>query len=571
MRKILILLLALISASAVYSQTQQQVAVYVTGGEEDGINEFIGAYLVTAIVKSSNYTAVERTADFLRELNKEQDYQRTGNVQDSQILELGHQFGVQLVCVAQVGKVGKEVTRQFISVRLIDVETVTVKSSTKPLIFTIENIEESCATVATMVLSSINEEYADAVLKRCENLVKSGDYQKALDTMNSVWNIIIPEDKNKIIRKKKDEIDALIKEQKIQDEFNKCNNYYRNNQFEEAKECYEQQVRNKHPEAKKMLDSTIHKMIILNIMNSRDTTIHTYRKLQPAAFSSLTETISQNINKFINSTKKGEFKLTLLINFDIQQKDTSSVNIIADEEAFKKEPFYYDFITRLRLLYLPTLSPPLIENIPVNATDKFIVPLRWNSEQITVVRKFEKPPTIEGKKDFGRFQDIILSKFNTNRQYAATGRYTFVVKTKYVFDANFENIPAKYTDISLKKFYTVGPEAMLYSMICPGAGNLVATQGKKGWGSLFTTLIFAGLGSAAILQTKTHYLPIDAKYDKYMQYGAYTSFGIAGIIWTVDIFKALSRGCKNLKSSKELRQELRKREQSIVREPIVIE
>jgi hypothetical protein len=150
MRKTLILLLALISASAVYSQTQQKVAVYVTGGEENGTNEFIGAYLVDAIVKSSNYLAVERTADFLRELSTEQAYQRTGNVQDDQISQLGRQFGVQLVCVAKVGKVGD---KQFVSARLIDVETVTVKSSTKPVLFTIANIDKSCETVALLLIN----------------------------------------------------------------------------------------------------------------------------------------------------------------------------------------------------------------------------------------------------------------------------------------------------------------------------------------------------------------------------------------------------------------------------------
>jgi stalled ribosome rescue protein Dom34 len=71
MKKLLILLLAIMSTSISYSQTKQKVAVYVTGAEE-GINEFMGAYLVDAIVNSSNYLAVERTADFLRELNKEQ-------------------------------------------------------------------------------------------------------------------------------------------------------------------------------------------------------------------------------------------------------------------------------------------------------------------------------------------------------------------------------------------------------------------------------------------------------------------------------------------------------------------
>ena len=127
-----------------------KVAVYVTGAEGDGINEFIGAYLVDAIVNGSNYLAVERTADFIRELNKEQEYQRTGSVNDDQISQLGQQFGVQLVCVAKVGKVGH---RQFVSARLIDVETATVKNSTKPVLFTMDDIDKSCAAVAVSLVS----------------------------------------------------------------------------------------------------------------------------------------------------------------------------------------------------------------------------------------------------------------------------------------------------------------------------------------------------------------------------------------------------------------------------------
>ncbi|MDR1627842.1 MAG: tetratricopeptide repeat protein [Oscillospiraceae bacterium] len=413
-------------------------------------------------------------------------------------------------------------------------------------------------------------DYVDDAFERYENLVESGNYDEALRTVDSLWDVI-PEYNPKIITKR-EEIMALRKERKIKHKLNEGNNYYRNNQFEKAKECYEEVLNltlQKHPEANRMLDSISRKMAIIN---SRDTIIYRYRDLRQAAFSSLTETISQNINNFIDNTEKGEFKLTLLVDFDTQQQNASSIDIIADDEAFdKKEPFYYTYIDRLLLLDLSTLSPPLMENIAINAADTLIVPLLWNSKQITVTRKFKKPPTIGAKKGFGEYREIIQSNFNTNQQYAASGRYTFVVKTKRVFNVNDRTVTANYMDISLKKFRTVGPEAMLYSMICPGAGNLAATQGKKGWGSFFTTLIFAGLGSAAILQTQKHYIPIDAKYDKYMKYGAYASFGIAGIIWTVDIFKALSRGCKNLKLSKQLRRELKMGEQSIVREPVVIE
>jgi hypothetical protein len=150
MKKICVFLLVLLCASVVFGQ-QQKVAVYVTGATEEGINDFVGAYLVDAIVKSSNYLAVERTADFLKELDKEQSYQRGGAVDDNELSRLGKQFGVQLVGVAKIGQMGD---KQFVSARLIDVETATVKSSTKPVIFTLGDVDKSCATVALSLISS---------------------------------------------------------------------------------------------------------------------------------------------------------------------------------------------------------------------------------------------------------------------------------------------------------------------------------------------------------------------------------------------------------------------------------
>lgn len=66
------------------------------------------------------YTAVERSAAFLTELSKEQNYQRSGAVDDDEISRLGKQFGVQFVCVASVADVWGE---KYISSRIISVET----------------------------------------------------------------------------------------------------------------------------------------------------------------------------------------------------------------------------------------------------------------------------------------------------------------------------------------------------------------------------------------------------------------------------------------------------------------
>ena len=119
MKKLLILLLSALSLT-VYAQ-QKKVAVYVTG--DDPINGIMGDHLVDAIAHSGKYIAVERTASFLAELGKEQNYQRTGSVDDSEISRLGIQFGVSYVCVATPFDLfgGK-----YISARMIDVERAEV-------------------------------------------------------------------------------------------------------------------------------------------------------------------------------------------------------------------------------------------------------------------------------------------------------------------------------------------------------------------------------------------------------------------------------------------------------------
>lgn len=104
---------------------QQKVAVYVTGPEsvDETILPILGSELVSGIVTNPNYVAVERTSEFLSELSKEQGYQRSGNVNDGQISQLGQQFGVDLVCVATIMPFKESF---YINARLIDVVNASV-------------------------------------------------------------------------------------------------------------------------------------------------------------------------------------------------------------------------------------------------------------------------------------------------------------------------------------------------------------------------------------------------------------------------------------------------------------
>lgn len=123
MRKLLFILLSALSLTA-FAQ-QKKVAVYVTG-EDAGINKVLGDQLVAAFAKSGRYAAIERTTSFLAELNKEQNYQHSGVVDDNQIARLGVQFGVNYVCVADITEAFGE---KYISARLINVETAEIENT----------------------------------------------------------------------------------------------------------------------------------------------------------------------------------------------------------------------------------------------------------------------------------------------------------------------------------------------------------------------------------------------------------------------------------------------------------
>lgn len=116
MKKILLLLLALPTIMT----AQQKVAVYVTAPEgfDPEIKEILGSELVTGVAQNRDFKAVERTADFQRELQNSQD--------NEQICALGQQLGVDLVLVANITTFRDS---YYIKGRLLNVRTLGIASS----------------------------------------------------------------------------------------------------------------------------------------------------------------------------------------------------------------------------------------------------------------------------------------------------------------------------------------------------------------------------------------------------------------------------------------------------------
>jgi hypothetical protein len=110
-------------ASAAFGQELPKIAVYVTGDVGAGEKEALGTRILTSLVNSGRYIAIERSNAFLAEIDKEHIKQRSGAIDDSQISELGKQFGVKFVCIAAINPVLGDFQ---VSARIVDVETAVV-------------------------------------------------------------------------------------------------------------------------------------------------------------------------------------------------------------------------------------------------------------------------------------------------------------------------------------------------------------------------------------------------------------------------------------------------------------
>lgn len=171
MKQLLILLLSVFSLTI--SAQQKKVAVYVTGN--DPINDIVSSRLMDGIAKSGKYRAVERTAAFLNELSKEQNYQSTGAVDDNEISRLGKQFGVDYVCVASAFDVWG--TEKYISTRLIDVETaeVVVSSSSNGSIASSSQLIAALNTLSDGLLSSFEQSKISTAKKVAVYVSRTGN------------------------------------------------------------------------------------------------------------------------------------------------------------------------------------------------------------------------------------------------------------------------------------------------------------------------------------------------------------------------------------------------------------
>lgn len=129
----------------VVSFAQSTVAIYVVDveGVDNSTKQIIGSEMVTRFAVNPNFTAVERTTEFLTELKKEQLLQKSGNASDQNICGLGKKYGVDLVCVTNILPYQQA---YYIQARVLNVEDATVLSAVRE-VSTLASIDEIISAV----------------------------------------------------------------------------------------------------------------------------------------------------------------------------------------------------------------------------------------------------------------------------------------------------------------------------------------------------------------------------------------------------------------------------------------
>lgn len=125
MKRIIVCVVMMLISLTVFAQEKVKIAVYMTGN--DPINEIASNRLMSDLISSGKYKPIERSADFLAAISKEQSYERSGEVDDDQIAALGKQFGLQYVIVVSV--IGVWSNEKYITAHIIDVNSAVVTGS----------------------------------------------------------------------------------------------------------------------------------------------------------------------------------------------------------------------------------------------------------------------------------------------------------------------------------------------------------------------------------------------------------------------------------------------------------
>ena len=149
-----ILLLALAMTTMAQTAEVSKVAILETIDKDNSVDYgkrlLVRNTLAKAITATPGFEAYDRVD--LKTIFGEQDFQRTGNVSNDQIKELGRMTGAQYIMVPEIAKM--DAKTYYITAKILDVETAQAISMSDAITTAdIANMQEACTQMAHELLS----------------------------------------------------------------------------------------------------------------------------------------------------------------------------------------------------------------------------------------------------------------------------------------------------------------------------------------------------------------------------------------------------------------------------------
>jgi len=124
MKRVKAVVLSVIMLCSMSFARSPEIAVFVTGELNSNEKRVLGAEILNALVRSEKFTAKKNSAAFMAEAERKQGAE---TINESEIYELGRQFGLRYICIADITMAfgSHQISARLID--LVDIDTAIVR------------------------------------------------------------------------------------------------------------------------------------------------------------------------------------------------------------------------------------------------------------------------------------------------------------------------------------------------------------------------------------------------------------------------------------------------------------
>jgi len=159
-----------------------ELAVATIGADTKELSDYIAKELESRLIRTGKFTLVERNTQNLRIINAEIDYQYSGNVDDSSMVELGYRLGAKYLVYGSF--------EQFGGLMQLTIKATSVETGEIPVIasFSIASSSKITDLLGDQRALNTAQDYLD-MIARCQQKLNSIENDKNKEIQNNTSNI----------------------------------------------------------------------------------------------------------------------------------------------------------------------------------------------------------------------------------------------------------------------------------------------------------------------------------------------------------------------------------------------